>query len=173
MYRASERVFDCDPERLRKDAGLGAGIQLITLLVTVATLALTIYLFVDRPQGLFPAAGHRPHDRLDPGRSGHFVPGDAETARAIRSTRQRRSGGRQRDRLYRRNGGAANTGRMFIALKPLDERKISADEVIARLRARTGAHSRRQLYLQAVQDLRIGGRTQRRAISIHAAGRRP
>ena len=61
---------------------------------------------------------------------------------------------------------------MFIALKPLGERKLSADQVIARLRKETAHIPGATLYLQAVQDLRIGGRVEQRAVSVHAAGRR-
>jgi multidrug efflux pump len=55
--------------------------------------------------------------------------------------------------------GGANTARMFIALKPLGQRKVSADQVIARLHKKTSSIAGATLYLQAVQDLRIGGRS--------------
>ena len=55
-------------------------------------------------------------------------------------------------------GGAANSGFIFMALKPLDERKVSADQIIARLRPKLGAVPGASLFLQAGQDLRIGGR---------------
>ncbi len=48
---------------------------------------------------------------------------------------------------------------MNITLKPLAERKISSDEVIARLRPKLAHVPGASLYLQAVQDLRIGGRS--------------
>ena len=47
---------------------------------------------------------------------------------------------------------------MFATLKPLSERKISADQVIARLRPRLGAVAGANVFLQAVQDIRVGGR---------------
>jgi hydrophobe/amphiphile efflux-1 (HAE1) family protein len=58
-------------------------------------------------------------------------------------------------------GGALNTASMFIELKPLKERKVSADEVIARLRPKLAKVSGIQLFLQAQQDVRIGGRLTR------------
>ena len=58
--------------------------------------------FRDHPEGLFPPAGHRAHGRRHPGRSEHFVSGDGEKARPVRRHHPRRSGGRQRRRLYRR-----------------------------------------------------------------------
>src|SRR5207244_10740272 len=56
------------------------------------------------------------------------------------------------------NQGTGNTGRMFVALKPLAERRISANEVIARLRPELARVSGASLYLQAIQDIRVGGR---------------
>ena len=60
-------------------------------------------------------------------------------------------------------GGAStvNNGRMFITLKPAAERKVSADQVIARLRKKLSEVSGINLFLQASQDIRIGGRMSR------------
>src|SRR5262249_60099324 len=52
----------------------------------------------------------------------------------------------------------ANTGRMFVSLKPLHERKASADQIINRLRGKLAHVPGANLFLQSVQDLRIGGR---------------
>src|SRR5262249_22976229 len=55
-------------------------------------------------------------------------------------------------------GGARNSARLFAQLKPIGERKISADRVIARLRERLAGVAGASLYLQSVQDIRVGGR---------------
>ena len=55
-------------------------------------------------------------------------------------------------------GGTMNTGRMYISLKPLAQRKISADLVIARLRPKLSRVPGASLYMQASQDVRVGGR---------------
>jgi multidrug efflux pump len=55
-------------------------------------------------------------------------------------------------------GSTTNSARMFISLKPLEERVLSVDQVIARLRPRLAKVPGAPTYLQAVQDLRIGGR---------------
>src|SRR5262249_37744261 len=55
-------------------------------------------------------------------------------------------------------GTGANTARMFISLKPLAERRINADAVIARLRRRFGTEPRANVFFQSVQDIRVGGR---------------
>src|SRR5205085_8394052 len=56
-------------------------------------------------------------------------------------------------------GNTTNSGRMFIVLKPLAVRKLSADRIIERLRGKLAHVPGATLFLQAVQDLRIGGRT--------------
>jgi multidrug efflux pump len=55
-------------------------------------------------------------------------------------------------------GGATNSARLNISLKPLDERKVSAEEIIARLRPKLARLPGATLYLTAFQDLRVGGR---------------
>jgi len=56
-------------------------------------------------------------------------------------------------------GGATNTARMFITLKPLSVRKVSADVIINRLHEKLSKVQGAQLFLQAAQDIRIGGRS--------------
>ena len=55
-------------------------------------------------------------------------------------------------------GTTTNSGRCFISLKPLEERKVSADEIIARLRPKLNSIPGVTLLLQASQDIRVGGR---------------
>src|SRR5262249_26865738 len=55
-------------------------------------------------------------------------------------------------------GGQTNSGFMFVSLKPLSERHASADEVIGRLRRAMAVVPGATLFLQAVQDIRVGGR---------------
>ena len=55
-------------------------------------------------------------------------------------------------------GGATNTANIFLGLKPLSERKVNSDRVIARLRVKLANITGVRLYLQAVQDIRAGGR---------------
>ena len=55
-------------------------------------------------------------------------------------------------------GGSTNSARMFIALKPLAERKVTADQVIARLRPKFAHDPRAGVFMQAAQDIRVGGR---------------
>ncbi len=70
-------------------------------------------------------------------------------------------------------GGQRNTGWMFVALKPLAERKESADQIIARLRAKLAKEPGANLFLNPVQDIRVGGRQANAHVPVHAAGGRP
>jgi multidrug efflux pump subunit AcrB len=51
-----------------------------------------------------------------------------------------------------------NTGRIFITLKPIEQRRATADQIINRLRRKLSGLSGITLFLQAVQDIRVGGR---------------
>ena len=121
---------------------------------------LNVYLFIDRAQGLLPAAGHRPADRRHPGRPEHLVPDRcSEKLPQFVEHRAQRPGGRERRRLHRRRR-QTNCGFVFVALKPLVAAQASAaDQVIARLRPQARRRSpARSLFLQPVQDIRVGGR---------------
>ena len=56
----------------------------------------------------------------------------------------------------------------MMSLKPRDQRKSSADEVIRRLRRQFNAVSGGTAYLQAAQDINMGGRTTRDPVPVHA-----
>src|SRR5207237_160775 len=55
-------------------------------------------------------------------------------------------------------GGGGNTGTIFVELEPLKKRKISAEQIIARLRPKLARVPAISLFLQSVQDVRMGGR---------------
>ncbi|MBI3866208.1 MAG: multidrug efflux RND transporter permease subunit [Planctomycetia bacterium] len=135
--------------------------QLGTLLVTLSTIAITVSLYVVVPKGFFP--------QQDTGRLTGSIQADQDTSFQAMSLLMRQfsetvladeavvglnvftggGGG---------GGSSTNSARMFITLKPKNERKISADEVIARIRSKTSRIPGATLVLQSVQDLRIGGR---------------
>jgi multidrug efflux pump len=159
LYRLAERVFD---GLLRMYAGTLRWVlrhQFIVLTVTLATIAVNIYLFVVVPKGFFPQqdAGRligniqaeqdisflAMRDKM--GMFARIVAADPAVSDVVVFT-----GGNQ---------NTTNNARMFVSLKPLRERKISAGKIIERLRPRTSHIPGATLFMQAVQDLRIGGRT--------------
>ena len=127
------------------------------MLILLAVVCLNVYLYVIIPEGLFSDPGHRPADRLHPGRPEHLVPGDAAEARRASSTS---SAPIRRSRTSSRSPAARSAipGRMFVQLKPLAERKESADKIIARLRIKLANEPGANLFLNPVQDIRVGGR---------------
>ena len=158
-YRLNERIF----ARMR-----GAYATSLTwvlrhprsmLAVTLATMGVSIYLYIIVPKGFFP--------QQDTGRlSGNIQASQDISFQAMRQKLTEVVEIIQRDPAVENvmgftgggGGSTTNTGRMFIALKPLQERQLSADQVIARLRSKLAKVPGAPTYLQAVQDLRIGGR---------------
>jgi multidrug efflux pump len=158
-YRVSERFFN------GMHGGYAVSLTWVLrhprsmLAVTLATMGFSICLYVMIPKGFFP--------QQDTGRLSGSIQASqdisfqamsqklTEVAKIIQSdpavdTVMGFSGGG--------SGSTTNTGRMFISLKPLEERKLSADQVIARLRPKLAMVPGAPTFLQAVQDLRIGGR---------------
>jgi len=131
------------------------------MLIAVITFAVNVYLFVVIPKGFFP--------QQDNGRiAGVLVAAQDVSFQAIREKMARFVDIVKSDpaveaaTAFTGGGGGrgttSNTGRMFISLKPRGERKLSADEVIARLRPKLAQVPGATLFLQATQDVRLGGR---------------
>jgi multidrug efflux pump len=131
---------------------------LITILVLVGLVALNLYLFYIIPKGLFP--------EQDTGRLMGSVQADQDTSfQAMQPRLRQMLKIVQADPAvasvvgFTGGGGGTNTARMFVALKPLNVRKLGVDQVIARLRPKLAHIPGATLYLQAAQDLRVGGRS--------------
>jgi multidrug efflux pump len=157
IYRFSENVFN----RLLRtyDFSLSWVLrhQFLILLVTIGTVCLNGYLFYQTPKGFFP--------QQDTGRINGSIQGDQDLSFAAMSQKMRTftdivSQDPAVDTVISFTGGGSggSTARMFAQLKPLNERKLSADQVIARIRSKTSGIPGAALYLQAVQDLSVGGR---------------
>jgi multidrug efflux pump len=131
--------------------------QLLVLFITLATFGLNIYMFWIVPKGFFP--------QQDTGRINGSVQADQDISfRAISTKMKAFADIFQNDpavdtvTAFTGGSGGTNSARMFAQLKPLAERKISADQVIARLRAKLAHMPGATLLLQAVQDVSVGGR---------------
>jgi multidrug efflux pump len=132
----------------------------VMLTLTLATVALNVYLFVIVPKGFFP--------QQDTGRLIGSIQAAQDTSyQAMRQKLTEVVGIIMTDPAVETvtgfSGGGAggtttNTGRMFVGLKPLHERQLSADQVIARLRGKLANVPGAPTYLQATQDVQIGGR---------------
>jgi multidrug efflux pump len=159
LYHASERVFAWILSLYERSLTWVLRHPAPMLLLLLITIGVNAYLLVIVPKGFFP--------QQDTGRLAGGIQGAQDSSFAAMRQRMVRfvdivkadpavanvvaftgSGG----------GTTTNTGRMFISLKPLDERKVSADEIIRRLRRPLATVEGASLFLQATQDLRIGGR---------------
>jgi multidrug efflux pump len=159
FYRLSEGGFQWILGKYEVSLAWVLRHQPMILLITVLTMAASGFLYVKIPKGFFP--------QQDTGRINGSIQGDQDISfQAMRGRITQLASTVLEDpavdAVMAFNGGglgrALNTGNMFLTLKPLAERKISADEVIARLRGKLARIPAVTLYLQPVQDLRVGGR---------------
>ena len=155
MYLASERGFAWIMGRYEKALAWVLRHQPLTLAVTLGTMAATIVLYAKVPKGFFP--------QQDTGRITGQIVADQDTSfqamqaklgEFVKTMMQDPAVDSANGFL----GGTVNTGRMFVSLKDRSERNVTADQVIARLRGKLARVPGATLYLQSIQDIRIGGR---------------
>nr|WP_255606684.1 multidrug efflux RND transporter permease subunit MdtC [Pantoea sp. DY-5] len=126
------------------------------LMLLLGTVALTVWLFISIPKTFMP--------EQDTGRLQGFISADQSISfQAMRGKLQDFMNIIKADPAVDNvtgftGGSRTNSGSMFVSLKPLSERSESAQEVIARLRIKLAKEPGANLYLNAVQDIRIGGR---------------
>jgi len=158
LYRMSEKFFDGLLSLYRGSLRWVLKNPAPTLLVLLVTIVLNVVLMLKIPKGFFPledtgsisGAARGPQDASFPTMNGAIqqiggiIKNDPAVANVIGFT-----GG----------NGATNTANLYVALKPLDARGVSASDVINRLRPKLNRVSAASAFLQPVQDLRIGGRS--------------
>jgi multidrug efflux pump len=156
-YRASEWAFEKLLNGYRRALDWVLARQPLTLGVTIATACLSVYLYILVPKGFFP--------QQDTGRIMGAVQAAQDISFAAMSVKMNQFVNIvMKDPAVNTIVGFAggnttyNTGRMFITLKPLAQRKMTADQVIGRLRSKLAVVPGATLYMQSAQDLTIGGR---------------
>ncbi len=163
LYQVVENAFNAIVGLYGRILSLVLRHSFVTLLILLTTIGLNVYLFERVPKGFFP--------QQDNGRMGGQILADQDTSfqsmdktllqmvnivaadPAVDTVNGFTGGGG--------GGGGASTsnqGRMFVSLKPLEERKITVDYIMQRLRPKLAKIPGATLYLQASQDLRVGGR---------------
>ncbi|WP_420134237.1 multidrug efflux RND transporter permease subunit [Rhodopseudomonas sp.] len=161
LYELSERGFEAMLRAYERGLDLVLRWRLTTLMVFFATVGLSVYLFMVIPKGFFPqqdtglitASSEAAQDISFADMMKHqealgtIVQADPDVASVAMAI-----GG---------SGSALNTGRMFITLKPRDERASNAQQIIARLRPKLEKVEGARLFMQAAQDVRLGGRPTR------------
>ncbi|HSD42949.1 MAG TPA: multidrug efflux RND transporter permease subunit [Burkholderiales bacterium] len=156
LSAAAERIFGAVRRGYERSLAWSVRHSPLMIGVLVATIGLNVYLYIAIPKGFFP--------QQDTGRLIGWIRTDQSSSFAA-----------TRDKMARHveivrtdpaveqvtavtGGGSRNSGTMFVALKPLAERRVSAGEVIARLRPQLAVVPAASLFLVPVQDVRIGGR---------------
>ena len=156
LYNASERVFAWILRGYEKTLGWALRHPRFIVTILLATVCLNVYLYVIIPKGFFP--------QQDTGRlTGNIQADQSISFQAMRQKLADFIEIVQADPAVDNvtgftGGGQRNSGFMFVSLKPLEERKISADQVVARLRGKTAQVPGASLFLNPVQDIRVGGR---------------
>ena len=162
LYRASEGMFSWMHSHYETSLKVALRHTRIMLALLLATVVASISLFLIVPKGFFP--------EQDTGR----IAGNIQAAQDI-SFQAIRDKLKQVVTIIKQDpdveyviaftggsgggGSTVNTGRMFISLKPFDQRKATAKEVIARLRKKLAHIPGAPTFLQPVQDLKVGGRS--------------
>ena len=157
FFRLSEGVFQRILGGYDKTLSWVLRHQPLTLAVTLATFALSVYLYITVPKGFFP--------QQDVGRlNGQVMADQSISFQSMNQKMNQIVGIVMADpavdgaTTFFGGQGTTNVGRMFVTLKSLGERKMDIDHVIARLRPKLARVPGATLILQAVQDVRIGGR---------------
>ena len=163
FYRASEKVFESVIAFYGRTLEIILRHQFATLVVTIGTLVATIFLFVIVPKGFFPVQ--------DTG----VILGISEAPQTVSFTSMAVRQQQLVDILLKDpavesissfigvdgTNTTLNSGRILINLKPLEERKISASDIIARLQPQFASIEGIQLFLQPLQDLTVADRVSR------------
>jgi hydrophobe/amphiphile efflux-1 (HAE1) family protein len=162
LYRLSERGFDAIHRLYEHALDWVLRHRRLTLLVTVGTVVLSVMLFATVPKGLFP--------QQDAGALAGFsqAPQDVSFV-AMRARQEAVNAVVQADPdvahvvsfIGAANGSTGNNGTVFVDLKSKPPRKLSADQIIGRLRPKLAKIAGIDLFLQSFQDVRVGGRASR------------
>jgi multidrug efflux pump len=155
VYMASERFFDRVLSLYRVTLHWVLDHPGLTLIVLFLTIALNVVLIIKIPKGFFPPE--------DTGAIAGAVQGPQDASFGVMNTAIQQIGDVIKSDSAVQNiigftGGATNTGSFYVALKPLADRKVTAFQIIDRLRPKLSRLPVSSAFLQAVQDLRIGGR---------------
>ena len=155
-YRASERVFNRILGGYERSLGWVLEHSFLTLAILGITIGVNIYLFMIVPKGFFPQQDNGTvFGGIQGSQDISFQAMQAATSRIVNIVKTDPAVANVM--AFTGGGGATNGGFIYLGLKPLDQRDVNASQIIDRLRpklASAGANT----FLQAGQDLRIGGR---------------
>ncbi|HSU58892.1 MAG TPA: multidrug efflux RND transporter permease subunit [Bryobacteraceae bacterium] len=157
VYRFCEGIFNTVHSAYAKSLVTVLKHPQLTLVITLVTIAISVYLYIMVPKGFFP--------QQDNGFIGGFVQADQDISFAAMDEKLHAF-----MRIVQKDpavdnvegftgGGTLNSASMWISLKPRNQRRLNADQIINRLRGKLAHIPGATLYLQAAQDIRVGGRS--------------
>jgi multidrug efflux pump len=156
FYRKSERIFEAVLGFYRRSLGWALRHGRLMMAMLFVVICLNVFLYIKIPKGFFP--------QQDTGALVGTIQADqnisfqAMQRKLISIMDTIRADPAVGSIAGFTGGGQRNSGFMYISLKPIRERKVSADQVMARLRPKLGREAGAKLFLQSVQDIRVGGR---------------
>jgi HAE1 family hydrophobic/amphiphilic exporter-1 len=161
FYQWSERGFDAMLRAYERGLDLAMSWRRTTLVIFFATLALSVYLFMIIPKGFFPQQDIGLITSTSEASQDISFASMVKTQEALGAIAQADPAVASVAMAIGGNGRAGNNGSVYITLKPLSERDASAMQVIQRLRPKLEKVQGGRLYMQAAQDVRMGGRATR------------
>ncbi|SJZ74955.1 hydrophobic/amphiphilic exporter-1, HAE1 family [Enhydrobacter aerosaccus] len=160
LYQLSERAFDGLLHLYEAGLKVVMRHRFVTLMSVFVTIGLTGYLYVVIPKGFFPQQDTGLIVGLSEAAQDISYPAMLQRQQAVIDAVLQDPAVDSIGAAIGAGGGntTINNGRLFIALKPNDQRDASADEVIRRLQTRLAGIQGITLYMQAAQDITVGGR---------------
>jgi HAE1 family hydrophobic/amphiphilic exporter-1 len=160
LYQWSERGFDVLLHIYERTLKIALRFRFLTLMVMLGTIGLTGYLYYMIPKGFFPLQDTGMLFAIAEASQDISFPAMAERQQALMNVVMQDPAVESVSDFMGPGGSTPtlNQGRGFVVLKPLEERKISASEVIDRLRPKLAQVQGATLYLQPAQDITIGAR---------------
>ncbi len=160
LYRFSEGIFTRLLNAYERSLKVVLRHKAITLGILFVTIAVNIFLFIIVPKGFFPQQDNGTiMGSVQGAEDASFLAMQTAASRLVRIIKE--DPAVENVTAFTGGNGAANGGFVYMALKPLNERKINAGQVIARLRPKLAVVREASVFLQAGQDVRIGGRQSR------------
>jgi multidrug efflux pump len=156
FYRKSEQIFEAVLGFYRRSLSWALRHGRLMMAILFVVICLNVFLYIKIPKGFFP--------QQDTGALVGTIQADQNISfqamqnKLISIMNTIRADPAVGSIAGFTGGGQRNSGFMYISLKPIRERKLSADQVMARLRPKLAREAGAKLFLQSVQDIRVGGR---------------
>ncbi len=170
VYRTTERMFQALIGFYARTLDIALRFRFVTLMVFLGTVSLTVFLYITIPKGFFPDQDNGLLFGLSEGASDISFAAMSDRQRALINVLLADPDIQDVSSAVGAGGGQTeNNGRAYITLKPFKERHATAQQIIARLRPKLAKVEGAQMFLQARQDVQVGGRLTKTLYQYHAS----